>query len=334
MGGIDAGNRKHRYVFAARRRSVVFPVALGFAAFASGFATATLQTARIAHPILQHSVATAVVAGFVEIREERERSDRIVVRVQRFDAPRVTPAPDRVRVAVRKGSAPAVGSFVEFKAHLSPPLQPLRPGGYDFARDMYFQRIGASGYALGAIKTMAPPVAGGFWLRYATMIDDVREAIDKRIRAIIPGDNGSIASALITGKRDAISTPVNDAMYISSLAHVLSISGYHMAVVAGVVFFFIRAGLALVPHRWQPLSDKKWAAFGALIGSLLSPPVGRGGRTQRSFIMIAIVAHRHHVGPPDARSARSLSRRSRCYCWRRKRSCIRVSRCRLQRRWR
>ena len=79
---------------------------------------------------------------------------------------------------------------------------------------------------LGAVKVKAPPVAGGFWLRYATVVDDLREGIDKRMRAIIAGDNGSIASALITGKRDAISTPVNDAMYISSLAHVLSISGY------------------------------------------------------------------------------------------------------------
>jgi predicted membrane metal-binding protein len=41
---------------------------------------------------------------------------------------------------------------------------------------------------------------------------------------------------LLTGRRDAISAPVNDAMFISGLGHVLSISGYHMAVVAGVVF--------------------------------------------------------------------------------------------------
>ena len=173
---------------------------------------------------------------------------------------------------------------------MSPPLQPLRPGGYDFARDMYFQRIGASGYALGAIKVKAPPVAGGFWLRYATVIDDLREAIDKRMRAIIAGDNGSIASALITGKRDAISTPVNDAMYVSSLAHVLSISGYHMAVVAGIVFFIFRAGLALVPSLANRYPIKKWAAFGALIAAtfylLLS---GAEVATQRSYIMIAIV---------------------------------------------
>src|SRR5215470_10316612 len=274
----------------ARRRPVGFPLALGFAAFAAGLVVATLQTARIAHPILQYPIASVSLAGFVEVREEREKTDRIVVRVQRFDALPAGGAPDRVRVAVRKGSAPSVGSFVEFKAHLSPPLQPLRPGGYDFARDMYFQRIGASGYTLGAIKVGAPPVAGGIWLRYATVIDDLREAIDKRMRAVIGGDKGSIASALITGKRDAISTPVNDAMYVSSLAHVLSISGYHMAVVAGVVFFVMRAVLALIPGFALRRPIKKWAALAALAAAtfylLLS---GAEVATQRSYYMTAFV---------------------------------------------
>ena len=277
--------------YAARRRVFGFPLALAFAAMALGFAVATLKTVRIVHPVLQQPISSVVVAGFVEIREERARSDRVVIRVHRFEtARRIAQAPDRIRVAVRKGTAPAVGSFVELKAHLSPPLAPLRPGGYDFARDMYFQRIGASGYALGAIKTVAPPVAPGLWLRYASFIDGLREAIDKRIRAVVPGDRGSIASALITGKRDAISTPVNDAMYISSLAHVLSISGYHMAVVAGIVFFFIRAVLALIPSFATRRPIKKWAAAGALIAAafylLLS---GAEVATQRSFIMIAIV---------------------------------------------
>jgi competence protein ComEC len=276
--------------YLVRRRPVGFPLAIGFAAFACGLVIATLQTARIAHSILQYRIPSTSISGFVEIREEREKSDRIVIRVEHSDGSPGPGIPNRVRIAVRKGSAPPVGSFVELKAHLSPPLQPLRPGGYDFARDMYFQRIGASGYALGGIKTKAPPVAGGFWLRYATIIDDLRESIDKRIRASIAGDNGSIASALITGKRDAISIPVNDAMYISSLAHVLSISGYHMAVVAGIVFFIIRAGLALVPSLANRYPIKKWAALGALIAStfylLLS---GAEVATQRSYIMIAIV---------------------------------------------
>jgi competence protein ComEC len=274
----------------ARHRPIGFPIVLGLTAIAAGFATATLQTVRIAHPILRSPASGALVSGFVEVREERERSDRIVVRVQAIESSPAAPTPERVRVAVRKGSAPAVGSFVEFKARLSPPMQSLRPDGYDFARDMYFQRIGASGYALGAIKAKAPPVQGGFWLSYATIVDDIREAIDKRIRSVIAGDNGAIASALLTGKRDAISTPVNDAMYVSSLAHVLSISGYHMAVVSGIAFFFIRAALALFPVLASRFPIKKWAALGAFVAAafylLLS---GAEVATQRSFIMIAIV---------------------------------------------
>ncbi len=56
-------------------------------------------------------------------------------------------------------------------------------------------------------------------------------------------------------------------MYISSLAHVLSISGYHMAVVAGIVFFIIRAGLALVPSLASRRPIKKWAAGGAFVAA-------------------------------------------------------------------
>jgi len=115
------------------------------------------------------------------------------------------------------------------KARLQPPLAPLRPGSYDFGRDMYFAGIGASGFVTGAIKTVEPPLAGGLSLRYAAFMQGLRDAIDARIRNVLDGDQRAIATALLTGRRDAISTPVNDAMFISGLGHVLSISGYQVA---------------------------------------------------------------------------------------------------------
>jgi competence protein ComEC len=272
-----------------RHRTAAFAGALAFASIACGFGAATFKTASITHPVL-HFATTANIRGFVEVREEREKTDRIVVRVIEIAGERLDTAPERVRVAVRKGMAPAVGEFAVFKARLLPPLGPLRPGGYDFARDMFFQNIGASGYALGHIMVEAPPVKPNLKLRYWAFIDGIREEIDDRMRASLAGDRGSIASALITGKRDAISAPVNDAMYISSLAHVLSISGYHMAVVAGIVFFVLRAVLALCPGLATRRPVKKWAALAALIAAtfylLLS---GAEVATQRSYIMIAIV---------------------------------------------
>jgi len=288
--------------FLARARPIAFPLLLGVATATAGFAVVNLKATQIAHPILRHTAWNIALSGFVEVQEERERTDRIVVRVHTIEG-RLAEAPARVRLSVRKGTAPQVGTFIEVKARLNPPLRPLRPGGYDFSRDLYFQRIGATGFAQGAIKIVAAPAPPGLWLRYATVLAHLRDAIDARIRAAIPGDVGSIASALITGKRDAISAPVNDAMYISGLGHVLSISGYHMALVAGVVFFTVRALLALVPLLAMRHAIKKWAALAALIAAafylLLS---GSEVATQRSFIMTGILL----IGVMVDRSALTL----------------------------
>jgi len=272
------------------RRSRFFAAAIMIAAIAAGFATATLRTARIAHAVLARPLYSVSLSGFVETRDIRERTDRFVLRVTSMDAPRLPAKLKRVRLSVKKGTAPDVGSFVELKARLLPPLAPLRPGSYDFSRDMFFQGIGASGFAMGAIKTVEAKEGGGFALRYAALMQGLRDAIDARIRTRLDGDERAIATALLTGRRDAITGPVNDAMFISGLGHVLSISGYHMAVVAGVVFFAVRALLALIPGLAVSAPIKKWSAAAALVAAtfylLLS---GAEVATQRSFFMTAVV---------------------------------------------
>lgn len=211
-----------------RARPAGFPLAVGCAAIAAGFATAALKSRIVDHAILLAPAHSVSISGFVEAREERERSDRIIVGVATIEAARLAEKPERVRLTVRKGTAPDVGAFISLKARLNPPASPFRPGGYDLARDLYFQGIGATGVALGRIEVLPPPVAPGLGLRFATAIAAIRDGIDQRIRAVVPGDSGSIASALITGRRDALSAPVFDAMYISGVGHVLSISGYYV----------------------------------------------------------------------------------------------------------
>jgi competence protein ComEC len=272
------------------RRHKIFPVAVLIAAVAAGFAVASWKAQRIGHGVLARPAYSVALSGFVETRDIRERTDRFVLRVARMESPRGQAKLERVRLSVKKGAAPEVGSFVELKARLQPPLAPLRPGSYDFSRDLYFQGIGASGFAMGAIKTVEPPVAGGLALRYAAFMQGLRDAIDARIRTRLDGDNRAIATALLTGRRDTVTEPVNDAMFISGLGHVLSISGYHMAVVAGVVFFAVRALLALIPGLAAGAPIKKWSAAAALAAAafylLLS---GNDVATQRSFFMTAVV---------------------------------------------
>src|SRR5215212_2585923 len=272
------------------RRQKLFPLLVMLAAVAAGFAIATWKTARVAHGVLARPVYSVSLSGFVETRDIRERTDRFVLRVAHMESPRTQVKMERVRLSVRKGTAPAVGSFVEVKARLQPPLAPMRPGSYDFGRDMYFQGIGASGFVMGAIKTVDPPGSGGLSLAYAALMQGLRDAIDGRIRLTLDGDRRAIATALLTGRRDAITTPVNDAMFISGLGHVLSISGYHMAVVAGVVFFAVRALLALIPSLAVGFPIKKWSAAAALCAALFYLLLsGAEVATQRSFFMTAVV---------------------------------------------
>ena len=104
------------------RRQKMFPAAVMIAAVAAGFAVATWKTARIAHGVLARPMFSVALTGFVETRDIRERTDRFVLRVATMESPRGQTKLERVRLSVKKGTAPDVGSFVELKARLQPPL--------------------------------------------------------------------------------------------------------------------------------------------------------------------------------------------------------------------
>jgi competence protein ComEC len=87
----------------ARARPVAFPILLGVATLAAGFAVASLHSMRIAHPVLRHAAWSVGVTGVIELREERERTDRVVIRVKSLDGRRLDEAPERIRVSVRRG---------------------------------------------------------------------------------------------------------------------------------------------------------------------------------------------------------------------------------------
>jgi competence protein ComEC len=104
----------------ARRRALAFSITLLVSAATCGFAVASLKSALVAHPVLDRPAYGVSLKGFVEAREERERSDRIVLKVVDVDDERIDPALDRIRISVRRGAAPAVGSYVALTARLTP----------------------------------------------------------------------------------------------------------------------------------------------------------------------------------------------------------------------
>ncbi|MET4632710.1 ComEC/Rec2 family competence protein [Kaistia defluvii] len=272
---------------ARRHRTASVRLLIVLAMAATGASAIKLRTDTLATRVLERQV-TGTVTGWVEERKARRGGYRLTIRVAGIDARRVTVIPQRVTVTVRGKSAPAVGDGIQVLARLRPASGPVLPGGYDFARDSYYRGIGATGFGYGAAQS-AELGRAPLSIRLRQSLEAVREAIRARIVANLDGESRYIASALIIGDAGGLSETTEDDLRLSGLAHVLSVSGLHMVLVTGVVFWSVRAGLALIPSLALRRPIKKWAAIAALLVSgfylLIS---GLDVAAQRSFIMTSI----------------------------------------------
>jgi competence protein ComEC len=177
-----------------------------------------------------------------------------------------------------------MGRTVLVTARLAAPESAAEPGGFDFRRMAWFQQLGAVGYTASPVVTWALP---GPW---DARINHLRNRLSAGIMARVSGDAGAFASGALTGDRSQISAEVVSDLRISSLAHLLAISGMNMAFLTGFVFAMVRYGLALVPPVALRINTKKAAAilaFGvALFYLVLS---GANVATTRAFLMVSLL---------------------------------------------
>src|SRR5271165_3718731 len=281
-------------VFAAlaymtRARPVAFGVSLALAALFAGFLAMSLRTARVAAPVLDR-IRIVSLQGYAEEVDLRPVGARMVIAVVSADGLPRDKAPRRVRVTTRKSPNVAAGDYVSLKARLLPPSHAALPGGYDFARDAFFAGVGAVGSTLGAIKVLPPPGEASLSQRFRAAIDQVRNRLAIRVDRIIGGDEGAIAAAMVTGKRDFLSNDAKDLIREAGIFHIITISGVQMTLVAGIFFVVTRRLLALSPALALNYPIKKWAAVVAMAGSLLYD-IATGSRvgTERALLMTLIV---------------------------------------------
>jgi competence protein ComEC len=122
------------------------------------------------------------------------------------------------------------------------------------------------------------------------MMGRLRQAIAQRILDQLPGPSGAMALALVVGDQTALSKADTQAMRDSGLAHLLSISGLHIGLAAGLFFFLVRGVLALIPPIALRFPIKKWAAVAALLGAAFySMLAGLTAPTERSMIMTGLL---------------------------------------------
>jgi len=189
----------------------------------------------------------------------------------------------RLRLRPQDPLRPSPGDVIRVRALLRPPSAPPFPGGWDFQRDAFFSGLGGSGFAIGPAERLAETGE-------APLFSATRAALEARVAAALPGGAGAVSAALLTGGQSAIPAADMQAMRDSGLAHLLSVSGLHIAIVMGLGFAVIRYGVALVPPLALRFDSKAIAALGGLVlggGYLLL--TGAQVPMQRSFAMAALV---------------------------------------------
>jgi competence protein ComEC len=270
------------------------------ACLSGGLAAAKIRTEMVAAPIAPAlGEATVIEAWVVDVDSPGQRGARIVVAPVwiRGLAPDQTPV--RLRATVR-GDPPRPGEAVRLFAILNPPPAPASPGAYDFGRNAFFQGMGGIAFALGETRRLDLPSAP--WrLRLEMAVNSARYALAERIVARLGERTGGIAAAMTTSHETWISQEDMDVMRDSGLAHILSVSGLHMAIVGGFVFFAARLGVAAWPWLALRVPGKKVAALAGLtaVGAYLvvsgAPPPAERAAITASIAFLAILLDRQAV---------------------------------------
>lgn len=231
-----------------------------------GFSLITLRSEAVAQPVLG-KLWIGEFYGRVESIENISARNVIRLRLATGSGAGLPPFV-RVNLTPRQfRDSFQPGAILRLRARLLPPAGPALPGGYDFARRAWFQQIGATGSALGAVWLHRPATGH-------SVLASRRAALTQHILAAMPKGAGGIGAALVTGDQGHINEADAQAMRSSGLAHLLSISGLHVTAVVG--FIFIAFGRLLSLSSWLalrisiPVVAAAAAALGALAYTLLT----------------------------------------------------------------
>ncbi|HCK81694.1 MAG TPA: DNA internalization-related competence protein ComEC/Rec2 [Candidatus Competibacter sp.] len=221
---------------------------------------------------------------FVVDRARREARPVIALGNQRVrlswwdDADREDAAPAEVDRSLR------VGDRWGFAARLKRPRGLANPGGFDYGRWLYAKRIAATG----SIRAEPAPR----WLAPAERypLDRYRQQVAASFARSLPGNPFTgILTALSVGEESGISPGQWEVFNRTGTGHLLSVSGSHIGLVAGMAFALVWGLWSRLPAlalRWPAPRAAALAALAAAGAyTLLS---GLSVPAQRSFLMVAV----------------------------------------------
>jgi competence protein ComEC len=249
-----------------------------------GLLLAQLRTHQMDTKLLTERVWGATVSGTIDSAERAGAGWRVVLKDATLNNDAKTKY--KLRLSLRKkGEQYATGDALTVRAGLMPAGAPFAPGMFDFQRHAYFQGLSGYGYVT-RVENHKPATNSGA----QNKLEHYREWIAARIYQVLPQPEAGIVTALLNGQRAGIAKKTTNMLQASGLQHIISISGLHVGLLAGVVFYFTRLLMACSMRLALSWPIKKIAAFLALLAIIAYMfIVGTDPPTVRSVIMTGII---------------------------------------------
>lgn len=276
-----------------RRWWNVWLIAAALFTFVLGFNAAQLETRMLAKPMLDRQMGPVGVTGRLMYTEVMPQGVRLTLKDLQINRLDQEHTPYKIRIKLNNktlSDVPSTGSIINLWAQIGPFSDPVMPGANDFRWQAYFKQLGGLGWSYSSIKLVDPAPESKSWRdSFYLFFEQARLALAQHVYERLSGDVAAMTAARLNGEQSAISKPVIEAMRIAGLAHLLSTSGFHVTIMALLVYFPLRAFLALIPWVALRYPIKKWAAFGALLSAAgYTLLVGSQAATLRSMVMTGI----------------------------------------------
>jgi len=192
--------------------------------------------------------------------------------------------PHRVQLSIyQKHPFPRVGEKWRLLVRMKRPHGFQNPGGFDYEGHLFQKRIRARGYVREA-QNLSSEV--NTW-RFARL----RQNIAARFQQLLPdSQHRGILIALATGNRNELTPQQWNLLRDTGTSHLVAISGLHIGIIAGLVFFIFRWLWSLPGITTLYLAAPRAGAIGAMAAAFFYAGLaGFSIPTQRALIMLAVV---------------------------------------------
>lgn len=233
---------------------------------------------------------TDVSGSVCEFPREQPGSWRFVLTTDAESRTRGVPASVLVSwydSSTRPAAAPAPGQRWRLSLRLRPPRGLSNPGGFDYERWLFAQQVGATAWVRESAGNQQLPgsAVGCPAARW-------RAAMARQISTVLDGrDAAPWVLGLAIGAYQALAESDWEQLRRTGTIHLISISGFHIALVAGpaaLLGLLVARVLLAAGRRCRPRIIAAWTAV--LVASLYAALAGFSVPTLRSVVAIVLVA--------------------------------------------